>query len=154
MRSFPDRVRHTLLFEAIALTLVAVAGGWILDRPIEAVGALGLMFSALAMAWNMLFNWLFDLWDRKYRGGRTGRGFWLRVAHAVLFELGMVIAGIFLVSWWLDVSYWTAFVIGIGFSAFFLVYAFCFNLAYDTVFPPPRTQVAQDAQVAQVTEAA
>jgi len=30
MRSLPDRVRHTILFEAIAITLFAAVGGWIL----------------------------------------------------------------------------------------------------------------------------
>ena len=60
MRSFPDRLRHTLIFEAIALFLVAVPGGWLLDRPMEIMGALSLMFSVLAMSWNLSYNWMFD----------------------------------------------------------------------------------------------
>ena len=137
MRSFPDRLRHTLIFEAIALFLVAVPGGWLLDRPMEIMGALSLMFSVLAMSWNLAFNWMFDLWDRKHRG-MARRGVGIRIVHAVLFEAGLVTAGLFLIAWWLDMSYMDAFLLDISLSAFFLVYAFCYNWAYDMVFPVPR----------------
>jgi uncharacterized membrane protein len=136
MRTFKDRIRHTLLFEIIALGIVIVGGSWIMGRSPEIIGAMSLMFSALAMGWNLLFNWLFDLWDRKYRASAK-RGFVIRAAHASLFELGMVIAGVFLVAWWLGVTYWHAFIIDIGFSAFFLFYAYGFNWAYDQIFPIP-----------------
>ncbi len=137
MRSFPDRLRHTLIFEAIALFLVAVPGGWLLDRPMEIMGALSLMFSVLAMSWNLAFNWMFDLWDRKHRG-MARRGVGIRIVHAVLFEAGLVIAGLFLIAWWLDMTYRDAFLLNVSLSAFFLVYAFCYNWAYDMVFPVPR----------------
>ena len=136
MRSLADRIRHTILFEVIAITLFALVGGWILGLPVEATGALGLMFSALAMVWNLAFNWMFDLWDRRYRGMAT-RGFVVRAVHAALFELGLVVAGLFLIVWWLEVGYREAFLIDISSSAFFLVYAFVYNWAYDRVFPPP-----------------
>ncbi len=137
MRSFPDRLRHTLIFEAIALFLVAVPGGWLLDRPMEIMGALSLMFSVLAMGWNLFYNWMFDLWDRKYRA-MARRGVGIRIVHATLFEAGLVIAGLFLIAWWLDMTYWDAFLLDVSLSAFFLVYAFCYNWAYDMVFPVPR----------------
>ncbi len=137
MRTLNDRLRHTILFEAIALGVVIVGGSWIIGRPMEVIGALSLIFSALAMSWNLLFNWLFDLWDRKYRASAR-RGFVVRATHASLFELGMVIAGVFIVEWWLNISYWNAFIIDIGFSAFFLIYAYGFNWAYDHIFPVPK----------------
>lgn len=137
MRTLPDRLRHTLIFEAIALFLVAVPGGYILDRPMELMGALSLMFSVLAMSWNLFYNWMFDLWDRKYRG-MVKRGFRIRIVHAVLFEAGLVIAGLFLIAWWLDMTYMDALLLDVSLSAFFLVYAFCYNWAYDMVFPVPR----------------
>jgi uncharacterized membrane protein len=137
VRTLKDRFRHTLLFEIIALSIVVTGGSWILGRPVEIIGALSLMFSALAMGWNFIFNWMFDLWDRKYRA-MAKRGFRIRALHALLFEVGMVSAGIFLVAWWLEVSLWQAFVIDIGFSIFFLFYAYGFNWAYDQIFPPPE----------------
>ena len=137
MRSFPDRLRHTLIFEAIALFLVAVPGGWLLDRPVEIMGALSLMFSVLAMGWNLFSKWMVDLWDRKYRS-MARRGVGIRIVHAALFEAGLVVAGLFLIAWWLDMTYPDAFLLDISLSAFFLVYAFCYNWAYDMAFPVPR----------------
>ena len=140
MRTFKDRLRHTALFELIALFLVAFVGGWAVGQSPQVMGALSLMFSVLAMAWNMLFNWLFDLWDQRYRGG-AARTVGLRIVHAVLFELALVFSGMFLVAWWLDMSLLDALILDVGFSAFFLVYAFAYNWAYDMVFP-----VGQSAQ--------
>lgn len=136
MRPLSDRIRHTVLFEALALGIVAFGGSWATGHSPEALGTLGIMFSVIAMSWNMLFNWLFDVWDRKYRNSAK-RGFALRAVHAVLFEAVLIVVGIFLVAWWLDISYWDAFILDLGFSAFFLVYAFAYNWTYDIVFPRP-----------------
>ncbi|MCG8493108.1 MAG: PACE efflux transporter [Sneathiellales bacterium] len=137
MRTFWDRVRHTVLFEAIALFLVAVIGSWILNRPVAEIGMLGVIMAVLAMSWNMLFNWLFDLWDRKYRNFAK-RGLFLRAVHATLFEAGMLIAGLFIIAWWLKVSLWEALIMDISFALFFLIYAYLYNWAYDTIFPRPE----------------
>ena len=63
MRSLGDRIRHTILFEIIALAIVASFGSWIIGRSVVDVGILGIMFSVMVMGWNFLFNWMFDLWD-------------------------------------------------------------------------------------------
>ncbi len=134
MRSLGDRIRHTILFEIIALAFVALAGSWIIGRSMLDVGALGLMFSVMVMCWNLLFNWMFDRWDRRYRHSAS-RGVGLRLVHAVLFELGILIAGVFIVAWWLDMTLLQALILDIGFAAFFIAYAFGFNWLYDSVFP-------------------
>ncbi|SHJ55792.1 Uncharacterized membrane protein [Shimia gijangensis] len=137
MRTVRDRIRHTLMFEAIALFFVATVGAWVTGHSMAALGTLGVLFSLLAMAWNFVFNWLFDLWDRKYRG-MAPRGAGIRVVHAVLFEAFLIIVGIFVTAWWLSISYLDALLLDLGFSAFFLVYAYVFNWSYDIVFPVPR----------------
>lgn len=136
MRTFPDRVRHTIMFEVIALILVATGGSWITGHSMEMLGALSLMFSVLAMVWNFVFNWIFDHWDKRFRG-LAKRGVLLRIVHASLFESVLLIAGIFLVSWWLGITYLQAFLLDLSFSAFFLVFAFAYNWTYDVVFPVP-----------------
>ena len=139
MRSLKDRLRHTLLFEAIALTILALFGSRLTGHSPQDLGVLGLMMSVIAMSWNLVFNWLFDQWDMRTRN-MAPRTLGLRVLHAVLFEAGLLIVGLFLVAWWLSLSYLDAFLLDIGLSAFFLVYAFAFNWAYDTVFPPRGMQ--------------
>lgn len=63
--------------------------------------------------------------------------------HAVLFELVLLIAGIFLIAWWLEIGYIDALIMDIGFSVFFLCYAFAYNWLYDIVFPVPATATEQ-----------
>ncbi|MBE1283913.1 MAG: PACE efflux transporter [Rhodobacteraceae bacterium] len=137
MRTLKDRIRHTLLFEGIALGIVAVGGSWITGHSLEAIGLLSIMFSLLAMSWNFVFNWLFDQWDMKYRN-MAPRGPGIRVVHAILFEAVLLTVGIFLTAWWLSIGYVETFLLDLGFSAFFLVYAYIYNWGYDVIFPVPR----------------
>lgn len=139
MRTLPDRIRHTLLFELIAITLMAFVGGWIIGQPPVTMGILSLILSVIAMGWNMVFNWLFDLWDLKYRAAAP-RGVPTRIAHALLFEAGLFTSGTFLVAWWLGITLMQSLLMGLGFSAFFLVYAYAYayNWTYDQVFPVPQ----------------
>lgn len=139
MRTFKDRLRHTFMFEMLALALIMTFGSWITGHGIAVLGTFGLMMSLIAMAWNFVFNWLFDLWDRKYRG-MMPRGPLIRAVHATLFEAFLLFVGLFLAAWWLTISYKEAFFLDIGFSAFFLVYAYAFNWGYDVVFPVSREE--------------
>ncbi len=134
MRTFPDRIRHTLLFEIIAIVFATIAGSLIVDRPLEEMGLLSVLFSLLAMSWNLIYNWLFDLWDLKFREAAK-RTLLLRISHAILFEAGILIAGMFLISWWLEMTLWQALLLDIGFAVFFVIYALIYNWAYDVVFP-------------------
>lgn len=136
MRTLKDRLRHTVLFELLALSLVVVFGPMITGHGMKELGALGIMMSLLAMSWNLIYNWLFDLWDRRARN-MAPRGFGLRAVHAVLFEAGLLVAGIFIVAWWLEITLWAALILDVGFAVFFLIYAYVYNLAYDKVFPAP-----------------
>jgi uncharacterized membrane protein len=42
------------------------------------------------------------------------------------------------IAWYLGVSLWQALVMDLFFVAFYLVYAFAFNWAYDKLFPLPE----------------
>lgn len=128
VRSMKERVLHATLFEAIALFICSPVLAWALDKPLAHTSVLTLMFSAVAMLWNMIFNMLFDAAQR-----RMGfeRGLWVRISHSVLFEGGLVVMLVPLAAWWLSVSLVTAFLMDIGLILFFLPYAFLYNLAYD-----------------------
>lgn len=78
----------------------------------------------------MLFNALFDQAQR-----RMGfeRHFAARTVHAVLFEIGLLLAVVPLAAWWLGISLWRALVLDIGIALFFLPYTFVFNWVYDSL---------------------
>ena len=141
MRSFWDRVRHSVLFEGIALSIVAVFGSWITGHSLAEIGVLGLIMSLIAMGWNFVYNWLFDNWYVANRGTQP-RTIALRVVHAILFEAGLLGFGIVVIMWWLQMNFIQALLLDIGFAVFFLVYAFVYNWAYDLVFPVPTTKAA------------
>lgn len=129
-KSKTERFLHALIFEVIAIAICAPLGAWLLGYSLAHMGILTLMISLLAMAWNMAFNALFDSAQRRW--GFT-RNFKARAVHAVLFEIGLIMAVVPLAAWWLDISLWAAFVLDIGIVLFFLPYTFVFNWAYDTL---------------------
>ena len=137
MRTFADRIRHTLLFELIALLISAPIASWITGHEVTSIGALAVMLSALAMVWNLIYNWLFDHLERKVVGNGQ-RLLKTRIIHAIGFEAGLLIPGLLIVVWWLQISFWQAFVMDVGFMLFFLLYALVFNWAYDKSFPLPE----------------
>ncbi|MCP8467325.1 multidrug/biocide efflux PACE transporter [Pseudomonas sp. ZM23] len=129
-KSLKERLFHALLFEIIAVAICAPTLAWLMDRPLGHMGALTLMFSAIATLWNMLFNAGFDRAQRRMGFSRTLP---VRVLHASLFELGLIFLLVPLAAWWLSVSLLEAFILDIGLILFFLPYAIVFNWSYDVL---------------------
>jgi uncharacterized membrane protein len=121
----------------IALAICTPLASWILDKGLAQIGALGIVLSLAAMCVNYVFNLVFDL--ALVRLGRpvNVRPVWMRMLHATLFETSFIILTIPMVAWWLDMTLWAAFLTDVGFSLFFLIYAFVYNWAYDVIFPMP-----------------
>ena len=131
-KSVRERFFHALAFELLAIAICAPLGAWLLGYSLAHIGLLTLMISLVAMTWNMIFNAIFDRAQRRLGFERT---LMARVLHAVLFEIGLVLAVVPLAAWWLDIGLWEAFVLDIGIALFFLPYTFLFNLAYDHLRP-------------------
>ena len=128
LKSTQERFLHALGFEVLALLMCAPLLAWVFEYPLAHVGALSLMVSLVAMLWNMAFNALFDVAQKRRGFARTAG---VRVVHAVLFELGMIAAVVPLAAWWLSIGLWAAFVLDIGLVLFFLPYTLGYNWLYD-----------------------
>lgn len=129
------KVFHATLFELIAIVIVTLALQWLSDKGAAQSGGLALSTSLIAMGWNMLFNTLFERWERRQASReRTVRR---RIAHTVLFEAGLVLMTVPLIAWWLDMGWREAVVTDLGLVGFFLVYGFGFNWVFDHVFGLP-----------------
>lgn len=146
-RSLRERVLHASLFEVIAVVVCAPLLAWLMNRSLAHMGALTLMFSAVAMLWNMLFNVLFDAAQR-----RMGfqRGLWARLSHALLFEAGLIVVLVPLAAWWLSISLVAAFFLDIGLILFFLPYTLGFNWTYDSL----RERYLRNARAASASASA
>ena len=129
-KSLKERFFHALGFEVLAIALCAPLGAWLLGYSLAHMGLLTLMVSLMAMTWNMVFNAIFDRAQRRMGFQRT---LGARAVHAVLFEIGLIIAVVPLAAWWLDIGLWEAFVLDIAIVLFFLPYTFGFNWAYDHI---------------------
>ncbi|ARP83060.1 hypothetical protein CAL12_21060 [Bordetella genomosp. 8] len=129
------RIVYVALFEILAILLSAPILMFLGGGSAANAMAVAAAVTALAVAWNYIFNTLFEAWERRHRGGaRTVR---LRVVHATLFEGGLAAAVLPLYMVWYDVSIWQAIRMEAAVLAFFLVFTFCFTWCFDTLFAAP-----------------
>ncbi|AKI00098.1 putative membrane protein [Hoeflea sp. IMCC20628] len=147
MRTTFDRIRHALSFEIIALFVVTPLGAWGFGLPLGDIGVIAVISATIATGWNYLYNLLFDHALLRI-AGHVSKTFALRVLHAVVFEAGLLVVLLPFIAWYLGVSLIQAFLMDVSFAAFYLVYAFVFNWAYDVVFPimqpsSPKTPEAE-----------
>jgi uncharacterized membrane protein len=137
MRSIRDRIRHAVSFEIIGLLLITPLGAWAFDKPASDIGLVGLFSATIATGWNYLYNLGFDHALERMTGS-TLKSTIARVAHAVLFELGLLIALMPLFVWSLGIDITEALAMELSFALFYVVYAFVFNWLYDRLFPLPE----------------
>lgn len=134
MRSPLDRLRHALSFEILALILVVPLGAVAFGIPMHDIGVVSVVSATLATLWNIVYNFAFDVALKRFTG-TTLKKVKVRVLHAVIFEIGLLIVLMPFIAWYLGVSLWQAFVMDLSFALFYVIYAFGFNWAYDKIFP-------------------
>ncbi|MCG7392755.1 PACE efflux transporter [Microvirga sp. ACRRW] len=137
MRTTRDRIRHAISFEIIGLTIVTPLGAWVFGMPMHEIGVIGLISATIATLWNYIYNLGFDRVMQRVRGS-TQKTAPIRMAHAVLFEGGLLIVLLPPIAWYLGISLWQAFLMDVSFALFYMGYAFVFNWAYDRLFPLPE----------------
>ena len=129
-----DRVRHAAMFEIIGLAIFIPASAILFNKPVEAMGVIGIISATTATIWNFLFNLGFDRTLLGLRG-TVQKTMALRVVHAILFEAGLVVLLIPFIAWYLGISIIAALMMDVVIVLFYLAYAFLFNIAYDWLFP-------------------
>jgi len=131
------RVVYALLFEAIGVVLVSLGLTLFSGHAVMDTGLFALASSLVAVAWNYVFNTLFESWEA--RQAARGRGVLRRAVHAVGFELGLTVLLVPLLAWWLDMSLLEALLYDLTLVLFFGVYTYLFNLGFDPVFGLPES---------------
>ncbi len=136
MQGLKRRIVYLSLYEGIAITLVAIALTLLGHDPFAST-SLSVAASTLAVIWNWIWNALFERWEA--RQTVKGRSVKRRIAHAIGFEGGLAILLVPLFAWWLNVSFWEAFVLDFSMLLFFLIYTFVYNWAFDRIFGLPES---------------
>jgi uncharacterized membrane protein len=145
MRTTLDRIRQAVSFELIGLVIVIPLGSWLFGFETDEIGVLAVIAATVATGWNYVFNLGFDRLLVRARG-HARKTMPLRVLHALAFEAGLLMILMPIIAWWLGITLLEAFLMDIFFAAFYIVYAFVFTWAYDTIFPIPAAE--PDAEVA------
>jgi uncharacterized membrane protein len=144
MRTTQDRIRHAISFEIIGLALVTPLGAWAFGMPMHDIGVLGFAGATIATLWNYIYNLGFDRLMQRVRGSTMKTGP-IRVLHAVLFEVGLLVVLLPFFAWYLGISLWQAFLMDVSFALFYMGYALVFNWAYDWLFPLAEWQKLEAA---------
>lgn len=135
MQGIKRRVVYVGLYELVAIVLSALLLEWITGVGAAHSVGIAVAASAVAIGWNLVFNYGFERWE--LRRGNCGRSIGIRLLHALGFEGGLVVFLVPLIALWLDVSLLEALLMDLGLLAFFLVYTFIFNWVFDEVFGLP-----------------
>lgn len=141
MQGIKRKIVYVTFFELIAIAISSTLLKLLSGSPAIHAGAAAVAASAIALLWNLYYNTLFERWES--RQARKGRGFLRRAAHALGFEIGLVVMLVPTFAWVLDVSLWEALLYNLGMIAFFLAYTFLFNLAFDKLFGLPLSAQAR-----------
>jgi len=147
MRTFRDRVRHALMFEAVALAIFIPGSAVVFDQPLNHMGVIGIASATIATLWNFVFNMAFDR-VMLYVRGSVQKTMAIRVAHTFLFEAGLVVMLIPMIAWYLRIGLWAALLMDLAIVTFYLLYGFLFNIVYDLLFPIASFVQTQKCQVA------
>ena len=148
-RIFPSplarRITYAVIFEilAIGFTTVILA---LLGNDSGPAFVVGVISSTVALTWNLIFNWLFEAFERRI--GVTDRPWYMRVAHAVCFEGGLIVMLIPAIAWVLGISLWEAFLLEALLLVFFLIYTAIYAWCFDRVFglPEPAEHYVQETR--------
>ncbi|MDG9882378.1 multidrug/biocide efflux PACE transporter [Pseudomonas putida CSV86] len=134
------RIVHALGFEFFAVLLCAPTIALVMGKPLMSAGLLTLAISVTATLWNMLYNVLFDRLQLRMGFKRTP---WVRIAHALGFEGGLILAVVPAAAWWLSIGLVEAFLMEVGLLVFLLPYTYLYNLGFDRLLERRRGKVGK-----------
>ena len=97
---------------------------------------MGISCSAIAVLWNWLFNFLFEKWETQQNSSE--RTLLRRAAHALGFEIPLLVGFVRLFSGWFEITYVQALLMDLTLFAFFLVFTFLYTWGFDLLFGQPH----------------
>lgn len=145
MKPRTRRIVQAILYEVFAVAFVGPVLGAAFDKPMTSTLSLAVVLSSIALAWNYVFNTLFERWEA--RQSVRGRSLARRLAHGIGFEGGLVVILVPVMALWLEISPLAAFLANVALLAFFFVYAIVFTWAFDRVFGLPESAARRGGPV-------
>ena len=129
-KSTAERIFHAVLFELLGNVVIAIFISTVLKVSLLQSGKLSVISAITATIWNYIFNKIFDAIQRRFA---FERNLTVRILHAVIFEIVLVLSLTPVAMFLLDLSLTKAFVVEIGLIFVFLPYTLVFNWTYDYI---------------------
>ena len=104
------------------------------DFDIKDIVVIAIEGSIIATIWNYGFDIAFDKEMVSFTRS-TFKTPAIRVLHVLLFEGGLLVLYLPIVSWYLGISLWQAFIMNASLVGFYLAYTFSYKWVYDKIFP-------------------
>ena len=108
--SHKERILHMVLFELVALILMATLATLITGNGAGKMAGLAIALSLIAMGWNYIYNYGYDKVFGADRSKRTAK---VRILHGLGFELGMMIISFPVLMWTLQLGFWSVLVLSL-----------------------------------------
>ena len=135
LQGWRRRVVFVVSFELMAISCTSWGLSFMSTQSVTHASVMGVACSAIAVLWNWLFNVLFEKWESQQHS--TQRTFLRRAAHALGFEVPMLVGFVLLFAWWFEITYQQALLMDLALFAFFLVFTFLYTWGFDLLFGQP-----------------
>jgi uncharacterized membrane protein len=135
MTPIQRRILQAFLYEGIAIAVVTPTLSLAFEHPPGSALVLSAVMSGVALAWNYVFNALFERWESRQKV--RGRSALRRLTHGLGFEGGLALILMPVMAHWLEISLWEAFLADLGLLVFFFFYTVGFTWAFDRIFGLP-----------------
>lgn len=137
MQGIKRKLVYVSLFEVFGMTFSALGLALLSGASPSSTGPLAVMITSIAVTWNFIYTGLFERWEsRQVSRTRTVKR---RAAHAVGFQLTLILFLIPLIAWWMHISLVQAFLLDLALILFIPCYTFVFNWLFDQVFGLPAS---------------
>ncbi|MBD0446038.1 PACE efflux transporter [Acinetobacter nosocomialis] len=144
MQGLKRRIVYVSSYEIIGMVISSVGLALLAGDSVEHTGPLSVMITTIAVTWNFIYNILYEKWEARQKNkSRTVKR---RIAHAIGFQITLVMFLIPLIGWWMDISLVAAFWLDVAFIIIIPIYTFIFNWTFDKLFGLPASAQVNTVQ--------
>jgi len=144
MQGIKRRIVYVSSYEIIGMVISSVGLALLAGDSVEHTGPLSVMITTIAVTWNFIYNILYEKWEAHQENKvRTVKR---RIAHAIGFQITLVMFLIPLIAWWMNISLIAAFWLDVAFIIIIPIYTFIFNWTFDKLFGLPLSAQNQTVQ--------
>lgn len=135
MQGLKRRVIYVSSYEIIGLTISSLGLALLSGTQLSHTGPLAIFITTIAVSWNFIYNLISESWEkRQLSRQRTVKR---RIAHAIGFQLTLIVFLIPLIAWWMKISFLDAFLLDAALIVIIPIYTFVFNWSFDRIFGLP-----------------